>query len=618
MSDVIRLLSDAIANQIAAGEVIQRPASVVKELVENAVDAGADTIQINIKDAGRTLIQVIDNGKGMSETDARMAFERHATSKIRSADDLFALSTMGFRGEALASIVAVAQVELKTRQATDELGTLLQMSASQLEKQEAVATSVGCIFSVKNLFFNIPARRKFLKSNETEFKNILTEFERIALVNPQISFVLIHNDTEIYNLPASVLRQRIINIFGKNLNQQLLPLNVDTSLINLSGFIGTPSSSKKRGAEQFFFVNGRYMRHPYFHKAVMVAFEPFIPTGEAPNYFIYMHVDTASIDVNIHPTKTEIKFENEQPVWQIIVAAVKEAIGKSSAVPGLTFDTEGAIDIPVYDRSRTHVSPPKVSVDANYNPFSSSSSSKSPDYNRKNTDWEQFFEKKSNSVVDPELSSETFSENQNLLSSTGNNVEEQSGLFDTGFNIFQYRNKYLITPLKSGLALIDQRRAHVRVLFDEFMKKIQAHQGISQGVLFPEIVSFTSKEATILPYLLDDFAVMGFELNDLGNNSYSINGIPAGLENIDAIETLKNMLQKALETGCEVKEEMTDAIVLALSKQAAIPYGKQLSNEESELLISNLFASSSPNYTPDGKLIISILTNDEIDKRFKF
>ncbi|GHV22382.1 DNA mismatch repair protein MutL [Bacteroidia bacterium] len=616
MSDVIRLLPDSIANQIAAGEVIQRPASVVKELVENSVDAGADLIQINVKDAGRTLIQVIDNGKGMSETDARMAFERHATSKIRDAGDLFALRTMGFRGEALASIVAVAQVELKTRRETDEVGTLLQMSASQFEKQEVVATGIGSIFSVKNLFFNIPARRKFLKSNETEFKNILAEFERIALVNPQVSFSLIHNDTEIYNLPVSVLRQRIINIFGKNLNQQLLPLHVDTSLTNLSGFIGTPASSKKRGAEQFFFVNGRYMKHPYFHKAVMVAFEPFIPTGESPNYFIYMNIDPSSIDVNIHPTKTEIKFENEQAIWQIIVAAVKEAIGKSSATPGLTFDMEGAIDIPVYDRSKTPIDPPKISVSNSYNPFSSS---KAPDYGhgRKNTDWEQFFEnKKPERVVYPGDLSKTVFEEQESTTLGGNQQEEQ-GLFNADFNLFQYKNKYLIMPLKSGLVLIDQRRAHIRVLFDEFTKKIQSHQGASQGMLFPEIVSFTPKEATVLPYLLDDFAIMGFDLNDLGNNSYSINGIPAGLEHIDAVDTLKNMVQKALDTGCEVKEEVTEAIVLALARQAAISYGKQLSNEETEQLVSGLFASASPSYTPDGKLIVSTLTDEEIDKRFK-
>lgn len=616
MSDVIRLLPDSIANQIAAGEVIQRPASVVKELVENSVDAGADLIRINVKDAGRTLIQVIDNGKGMSETDARMAFERHATSKIRDAGDLFALRTMGFRGEALASIVAVAQVELKTRRETEEVGTLLQMSASQFEKQEAVAIGIGSIFSVKNLFFNIPARRKFLKSNETEFKNILAEFERIALVNPQVSFSLIHNDTEIYNLPVSVLRQRIINIFGKNLNQQLLPLHVDTSLTNLSGFIGTPASSKKRGAEQFFFVNGRYMKHPYFHKAVMVAFEPFIPTGESPNYFIYMNVDPTSIDVNIHPTKTEIKFENEQAIWQIIVAAVKEAIGKSSATPGLTFDMEGAIDIPVYDRSKTHVDPPKISVSNNYNPFSSS---KAPDYGsgRKNTDWQQFFEnKKSKEVVYSGDLPKTVSEEQESTTSDGNQQEEQ-GLFNADFNLFQYKNKYLIMPLKSGLVLIDQRRAHIRVLFDEFTKKLQSHQGASQGMLFPEIVSFTPKEATVLPYLSDDFAMMGFDLNDLGNNSYSINGIPAGLEHIDAVDTLKNMVRKALDTGCEVKEEVTEAIVLALARQAAIPYGKQLSKEETEQLVSGLFASASPSYTPDGKLIVSTLTDEEIDKRFK-
>ncbi len=609
MSDIIRFLPDSIANQIAAGEVIQRPASVVKELVENAVDAEADTIRINIKDAGRTLIQVIDNGKGMSETDARMAFERHATSKIRNAEDLFSLNTMGFRGEALASIVAVAQVELKTRQEPDETGTLLQISASQIEKQETIATNPGCIFSVKNLFFNIPARRKFLKSNETEFRNILTEFERIVLVNPPIAFSLTHNDTEVYNLPASILRQRIVNVFGKNLNQHLLPVSVNTSLVNISGFIGSPESSRKRNAEQFFFVNGRYMRHPYFHKAVMVAFEPFIPAGESPNYFIYMQVDPASIDVNIHPAKTEIKFENEQAIWQIIVAAVKEAIGKSNAGPSLTFDTEGAIEIPVYRQTSPQTDVPKVSVNKDYNPFTIH---QPQGYNRESTDWELFFEKKrKGSTQDIPV------EEQKAVYPEMNNAGESRQLFETNTNLFQYKNKYLIAPLKSGLVLIDQRRAHIRVLFDEFIQKIQAHQGVSQGVLFPEIISFTPKEAVVLPFLLDDFAIMGFELNNLGNNSYSVNGIPPGLENTDATEVLKDMVQKALETGCEVKEEMTEAIVLTFAQKAAISHGKQLLTQEAELLLAGLFASSSPNYTPDGKLIISLLSDEDIDKRFK-
>ncbi len=606
MSDIIHLLPDSIANQIAAGEVIQRPASVVKELVENAVDAGADRIQINIKDAGRSLIQIIDNGKGMSETDARMAFERHATSKIQNIDDLFSLKTMGFRGEALASIVAVAQVELKTRQAKDEIGTLLQISASQLERQEAIATNTGSIFSVKNLFFNVPARRKFLKSNETEFKNILVEFERIALVNPQIAFTLTHNDSEIYNFPASVIRQRIVNIFGKNLNQQLLPIQVETSLVNISGFIGTPDSSKKRGAHQFFFVNGRFMKHPYFHKAVSLAFEPFIAAAETPNYFIYMNVDPACIDVNIHPTKTEIKFENEQAIWQIIVAAVKETIGKSSVGPSISFDQEGKIEIPVYDRSRTNVEAPQITINKDYNPFSGT---KTPHYTRDSSDWEQFFEKKSTEKQIP--SEDPSSDEQN---------NESPGLFEitkTDFNLLQYKNKYLITSLKSGLALIDQRRAHIRILFDEYTQRIQSQQGVSQGMLFPEIISFTPQEATLLPYLLDDFAWMGFDLSNLGNNSYSISGIPSGLENIDPSEVLKEMVNKAMETGCEVKEEITEAVILALAQKAAIPYGKSLSEEEANSLIANLFASHSPNYTPDGKMIISMISDDDFDKRFK-
>ncbi len=349
MSDVIHLLPDSIANQIAAGEVIQRPASVVKELVENAVDAGAQQIQVHIKDAGKTLVQVIDNGKGMSETDARMAFERHATSKISTANDLFALQTMGFRGEALASIAAVAHVELRTRQRGSDLGSKIAIAGSEVESSEPDACPEGSIFSVKNLFFNVPARRKFLKSNETEFRNIINEFERIALVNQHISMSLHHNDTEILNLPESGLRQRIINIYGKALNQKLLTLEAQSSLVTISGFVGRPDSVRKRGALQFFFVNGRFMKHSYFHKAVMQAYDQLIPAGEMPDYFIYFTLDPATIDVNIHPTKTEIKFENEQPVWQILCAAVREAIAKSSSIPTIDFDVDGSIDIPVFN-----------------------------------------------------------------------------------------------------------------------------------------------------------------------------------------------------------------------------------------------------------------------------
>ena len=351
MSDIIRLLPDSVANQIAAGEVIQRPASVIKELVENAIDAGAQHVDVLVVDAGKTSIQVIDDGKGMSETDARLSFERHATSKIREAADLFALHTMGFRGEALASIAAVAQVELRTRMEGEELGTMLTISGSKVEGQEAVSCPKGSSFSVKNLFFNVPARRKFLKSNQTELSNILTEFERIVLVNPEVSFTLHHNGAELFNLPALQLRQRIMGVFGKKINQELLSLDVDTTMVRVSGFVGKPETARKKGARQYFFVNGRYMRHPYFHKAIMDAYEQLVPVGEQVSYFIYFEVNPANIDVNIHPTKTEIKFENEQAIWQILAAAVKETLGKFNAVPSIDFDTEGMPDIPAFDAS---------------------------------------------------------------------------------------------------------------------------------------------------------------------------------------------------------------------------------------------------------------------------
>ncbi len=598
MSDIIHLLPDTIANQIAAGEVVQRPASVVKELLENAVDAGADSIQVCIKDAGRTLIQVIDNGKGMSVTDARMAFERHATSKIAKTEDLFALRTLGFRGEALASIASVAHVELKTRQPDQEMGVLLQLAGSVVENQEMIACNRGSIFSIKNLFFNVPARRKFLKSNETEFKNIVVEFEKVALVHPHLSFSLLHNDSEIYNLPASSLRQRIVHVFGKHLNQSLLPVQVDTSIVKISGFIGTPSSSKKRNAFQYFFVNGRYMRHPYFHKAVMLAFEPYIPAGEMPHYFIYLDVDPATIDVNIHPTKIDIKFEDEQAVFQIIAAAVKESIAKSASAPVLEFEDRGLIDIPVYDQARKPVEAPKISLQQNYNPFKNASAPAK----REMPDWEKLFEQKEDrqeaGFIQPE-------------------PESSPSLFDTEAGAFQYKGKYLITPLKSGLFLIHQHRAHVRILFDEYLKRMNNRQGVSQQLLFPERIEFSAREATILPYLEEEMAFIGFDLANLGNNSYSINGIPSGMEKMDPVKCIREMVDKILDTGCEVREEVCETLALTLARQAAIPVGKMLSKEEIDDLVARLFALTSPNYTPDGLLIISIMSDDELEKRFK-
>lgn len=621
MSDIIHLLPDSIANQIAAGEVIQRPASVVKELVENAVDAGAGHIQVNIKDAGRTLVQVIDDGKGMSETDARMAFERHATSKISTADDLFSLHTMGFRGEALASIVAVSQVELRTRLKGAELGTHLVFSGSELESVEPDACTEGSIFSVKNLFFNVPARRKFMKSNETEFRNIINEFERIALVNSQVALSLYHNDTEIFNLPESGLRQRIVNVYGKTLNQKLLSVDAQSSLVTISGFVGRPDSAKKRGALQYFFVNGRFMKHPYFHKAVMQAYEQLIPAGEQPNYFIYFTLDPATIDVNIHPTKTEIKFENEQPIWQILMAATREALAKSSAIPTIDFDVEDAIDIPVYNpvKEAAPYKAPCVQVNSGYNPFETSS------YKKPEFDWSKLyndFEGDRNAIrqgaeltgsfLASDISEPTIEADEVVVQDTSGSLFN-----DVSNPCYQYKGKYIITSLKSGLALIDQHRAHVRILFDQYITNIRQQRGASQQVLFPEIVEFTASEATVLPTLLEDMRFIGFDLTNLGNNSYAINGLPAGVENLDPVSLIRNMVDRVIDTGCEVHEEICDSLALSLAKAAAIRPGKILSGEEMDNLLASLFSCQESNLTPDGKTIISKLTDEELEKRFK-
>ena len=615
MSDVIHLLPDSIANQIAAGEVIQRPASVVKELVENAVDAGAQQIQVHIKDAGKTLVQVIDNGKGMSETDARMAFERHATSKISTANDLFALQTMGFRGEALASIAAVAHVELRTRQRGSDLGSKIAIAGSEVESSEPDACPEGSIFSVKNLFFNVPARRKFLKSNETEFRNIINEFERIALVNQHISMSLHHNDTEILNLPESGLRQRIINIYGKALNQKLLTLEAQSSLVTISGFVGRPDSVRKRGALQFFFVNGRFMKHSYFHKAVMQAYDQLIPAGEMPDYFIYFTLDPATIDVNIHPTKTEIKFENEQPVWQILCAAVREAIAKSSSIPTIDFDVDGSIDIPVFNAPSSSFKAPSVQVNSDYNPFKPDTSYQQPSF-----DWSKLykgFEEERAAAFADESIETIYPENQDIPSALGADSVPDTLFPEVSSLCYQYKGRYIITSLKSGLLIIDQHRAHVRVLFDQYLTNIRNQQGVSQQLLFPEIVTFTPAEATLVPVLLEDLRYIGFDLSNLGNNSYAINGLPSGVENLDPVALVKDAVSRAIDTGCQVHEEICDALALSLAKAAAIRPGQSLSSEEMDNLIASLFSSSSSSYTPDGKVILSKLTDDELDKRFK-
>lgn len=618
MSDIIHLLPDSVANQIAAGEVIQRPASVVKELVENAVDAGATHVDIVVEDAGKTSIQVVDDGKGMSETDARLAFERHATSKISEASDLFALRTMGFRGEALASIAAVAQVELKTRPADAELGTCVSIEGSRLVGQEPVSCPSGSNFMVRNLFFNVPARRKFLKSNQTELSNILQEFERVALVHDHIAFSLSHNGTMVMNLPKSTLRQRIVSIFGKKLNEQLLSVDVDTSLVHLYGFVGKPDSARRKGAHQYFFVNGRYMRHPYFHKAVMEAFEKLIPVGDQVSYFLYFEVDPANIDVNIHPTKTEIKFENELAIWQIVVAAVKESLGRFNAVPTIDFDTEGAPEIPVFNSARpVSVEAPVLDVNPDYNPFKPSSSRASAfeGAGKVPANWESLYDGVGGSqeAVSNDFGSEMFPDTEmddmSLYAGTPDAVEMST-------QHYQYKGRYILTAVKSGLMVIHQHRAHIRVLYDRYRRQMETHGGQSQGVLFPEILQLPPSESVVLEHLMDDMQALGFDLSVLGGGSFSVNAIPAGTEGLNPVELVRSIVHSSMEKGCHVEEDVQHYIALSLARSAAIVPGQVLSNDEMEALVDDLFVCANPNQTPDGKVIVAILEQKELELLF--
>lgn len=607
MSDIIQLLPDSVANQIAAGEVIQRPASVIKELVENSVDAGATRIDVAVVDAGRTSILVIDDGKGMSETDARLSFERHATSKIRQADDLFDLHTMGFRGEALASIAAVAQVTLKSRLATEEVGTQLVISGSKIESQEPCSCPQGSSFCINNLFYNVPARRKFLKSNSTELNNILTAFERIVLVNPQITFTLQSNGTELMNLRAANIRQRIIDVFGKRLNQDLLPVNVDTTMCKITGFVGKPESARKKGAHQFFFVNDRYMKHPYFNKAVMTAFERMVPQGEQVPYFLYFTVAPGDIDVNIHPTKTEIKFENEQAIWQILSAAVKESLGMYNDVPTIDFDTEDKPDIPVYNPEMfPKATAPKISVDPNYNPFKAHGGSGSRTSAPVDQRWEDLYEGLSDAPQDEEP--DLFESLQTEESGQTNIIAEKSPTH------YQYKGKYIMTAVKSGLMIIDQHRAHVRVLYEQYLAQLAAHENHSQKVLFPEVVQFPASDDVILNKLLPQVKAFGFELEDLGRGSYAVNAVPAGFDGLNPVSLIRDMVEAAKESGVSAIDEINKSLALSMARAAAIPVGQVLGNDEMEGLVNNLFGCSNVNYTPDGKNVLCILQQREIEQ----
>ncbi|MEL7586788.1 MAG: DNA mismatch repair endonuclease MutL [Prolixibacteraceae bacterium] len=615
MPDIIQLLPDSVANQIAAGEVIQRPASVVKELVENAIDSGATRITVNIKDAGRTLIQVSDDGCGMSATDARMAFERHATSKIRSANDLFAIRTMGFRGEALASIAAVADVELRTRLHDDEIGTFIHIGGSVLFKQEPASCACGSNFMIKNLFFNVPARRKFLKGNPTELKHIICEIQRIALANSEISISLLHNQESIYELgKGDNIRKRVMAIFGKTTGQNLIPVHTETTLVKVRGYVGQPRFARKTFGEQFFFVNNRFMKHPFFHKAVIQAYEKILPPESFPSYFLYFDVDPETIDINIHPTKTEIKFENESAIWQIIHASVREALGKFNIVPSIDFDQSGSIEIPIAPRSGEVVPPPEIQIDPTYNPFEVgrkqlSMEQTSPGRQEQVRHWEKLYQDfQKNREREVPFMPEGKSEEKVELS-----TEE---LF-TGKTCFQFKNKYILAPVKSGLMVIDQKRAHERILFENFMTILSGNVIATQQQLFPQTFDLHAADAELLRSVLDDLKSLGFDVRDFGSNSFIINGTPAILDHASPLEIIEGLLQDLKNTAADIREKAREKIAASLARASAIPYGYVMKPEEINQIIDQLFGCSTPNFSPSGKQVLTIIPVEQFEKMLK-
>ena len=674
--DKIQLLPDSVANQIAAGEVVQNPSSIIKELVENAVDAGATVINVLVEGAGKTSVQVIDNGIGMSVTDARLAFERHATSKIRKAEDLFTLHTMGFRGEALPSIAAVAQVTLQTRQADDAIGTKLCLAGGKKVTQEPIACQQGCNFLVENLFYNTPARRRFFRSDATEQKDIVTAFLRIALVYPEIEFTLHSNGQQTYNLPASSTHQRILNIFGKKLNQQLLPVEVDTSICKITGFVGQPTSAHKKNVQQFFFVNGRYMKHAYFQKAIANAYDRLIPQGDQVPFFIYFTVDPQNIDVNIHPTKTQIKFHDERAVWDILSASVRDAIGKFCNITAIDFDTEGRPDIPIFDGTEA-ITSPEYKFNPQYNPFNSSpstaggsmqsampqgagssaaSSAKSGggstvnsqvDMWRKTTkiqsNWQALYEGLENTdsanvdamsdqqelnlfdsdrlnafadgVASPDVSAmPTTNGNSTDANSEAAGQQQQSPEAMQWSGLMQYKGSYIITSVPSGLMIVNQERAHERVLYERYVKQIGNRKRPSQQSLFPEQVQFTISEMMFLPTILPKMEAMGFELADCGGGFYEVRATPAGLEGINIAHLVSDMVASACENTDDDSDSLSNTLAATMARNAAIPPGQVLSPEEMQAIITELLLCGNYNYTPSGKAIYTIIPHANITK----
>ncbi|MNK30302.1 DNA mismatch repair protein MutL [compost metagenome] len=621
MSDIIQLLPDSVANQIAAGEVVQRPASAVKELLENAIDAGANKIQLIVKDAGKALIQVIDNGSGMSVTDARMCFERHATSKVRKAEDLFAIRTMGFRGEAMASIAAIAQVEMKTRKHDEELGTLIEIEGSVFIKQEPVATSEGTSISIKNLFYNTPARRNFLKSNPAEMRHILDEFQRVSLANPAIAFTLHHDGVEIYRLPSSVLKQRIVHLFGNNYNERLIPVEEETSIINIKGYIGKPQFAKKTRGEQFFFVNNRFIKDAYLNHALSRAYEELLADDHFPMYVLFIDIDPANIDVNVHPTKTEIKYIDEKSIYAILHSAVKRSLGRFNISPTIDFDQETGFSGMITHKSPEEIVPPSISFNPDFNPFSG---------DKPSTTRESAYASFPKSYGGGAGSMSPSTKNWGSLYEIANHAPEEQAALDLPTEetehqfspvqkqLMQLHNRYIISPIKSGLMVIDQQAAHERILYERFTVHLEDRKGASQQSLFPQTVTLSPNDYELAKSLLEDIKSLGFEVREFGKNTLVIEGIPVDLGggNINETQLFEHLIEGFKNSQQELKLDKRDALARSMARNSAIKNGTVLGQEEMNTLIEQLFACKSPNFSISGKPVIQTIGLAELDKKF--
>lgn len=609
MSDIIQLLPDHVANQIAAGEVVQRPASVVKELVENAIDAGATSIKLLLKDAGKTLIQVIDDGKGMSTTDARLSFERHATSKIKEAQDLFNLNTKGFRGEALASIAAIAHVELKTKEENEELGTQIKIEGSEIVAQETISTAKGTSIAVKNLFFNIPARRNFLKSDTIETRHIVDEFQRVAMAHPSISFLLHHNNNEVYHLKKSNLRKRIVAIFGSKMNEKLVPISEQTDIITINGFVAKPEFSKKKRGEQFFFVNNRFIKSSYLNHAVVNAFEGLLEHGSHPSYFLYLDVPPSSIDINIHPTKTEIKFDNEKALYAILRATVKHSLGQYNVAPVLDFDRDANLDTPYNYSKKGSNSTPPITVDPNFNPFKTEAEYSSKPTQSSGSNYQSDFKKDTGSWEALYTNTQTIeTAHQEQLFET---VQET----ETG-KTFQIQKKYLLSSIKSGVVLINQSLAHQRVLYEEFLENITVKEASSQQLLFPVNISFSSSDIEMIYTIKSELESAGFMFDEFTKESVTIGGIPTSITESKITLILEQLLDDIKLEVPDASFSHFDVMAKSFAKSLAIKTGTILSIKEQESLVNDLFSCKEPTQSPFGKPVFKTLTLNEIDAIF--